>query len=253
MKKWVKIEIDLMEDPRVKKVVFEHGLKGFGLLMAMMIAVRRNEGEQLPQSFLLYTPAVGCRYSVKLARKILLDYGLFVIENGMVRACVREGVRGLTSTGGRGSAGADPSADAGADPEADAPEHFLLRENRLETEEIIKKIAADDDVTVRVQRVRGWLCDDNNMPWREPVIMRSGCRLMLKAHWPEAVEFFIQHIMAQDKLSEMYNEHETRQYFANFARQGCKSGSSLAEHLRTVEAKQQWQKPKAGEENRLWI
>ena len=123
-----------------------------------MNAVRRNDGEQLPQ-------------------------WLFAIENGMVRVCVRERVRELAATGGRGSAGADPSADADADPSADAAEHFLLRKNRIETEEIIKKISADDDVTKNGTTNYNGNLDTTKVALRPP---RSGTLTTSKCHFDTA-------------------------------------------------------------------
>lgn len=89
-----------------------------------------------------------------------------------------------------------------------------------------------------IAQVRAWLLDEHNRVWREPMMMRSGYSMLLNRHWPQAVEFFISHLLAQDKLSNMVNEHDTRQYFSNFSKLSVASGRGLMDHLSALAQQQ---------------
>lgn len=117
-------------------------------------------------------------------------------------------------------------------------EEIELEKEETEAEE--EKSAADaaslnDEaqtaVSSQLDRVRGWLLDEHNRVWREPMMMRSGYSALLNRYWPQAVEYFISHLLAQDKLGDMADGHDTRQYFSNFSKLSVASGRALMEHL----------------------
>lgn len=228
MKQWIKLEFALLKDARIERLIDELGIKGLGAYTIVRLLVEcRNDGE-LSMSELLQA---GVEYSSRrIIRQVVNDYGLFYVNNNdrvcvRVRASVREDVR------------ASVRGDVRGDVRASEPIISKENKNKDIEEEGERETALTSSTTSYsspqrvIDQVRQWLMNDGNLIWREPMMMHSGYGLLLKLHWSEAVEFFIQHMLSQDKLGAMYNEHEARQYFTNFSKVSVGSGKALMSHL----------------------
>lgn len=232
MKPWIKLEFSLLQDARIERLVEELGTKGLGVYTIIRLLVEcRNDGEMSINQLL----AEGSEYtSRRIISRVVNDFDLFTVDDdGLVRASVRACVRESAPASVRTSVRASVRTDAHASVRTG--EHIVLNFKEKENIEIDIEGEGEKAPTTSsmdsIQRVREWLLDDSNLIWREPMMMHSGYGSLLQLHWPEAVEFFIQHMLAQDKLDRMYNEHEAKQYFSNFSKIGLGSGKALMEHL----------------------
>ncbi|GEM_PF-5941715 len=210
MKPWIKLETTILSDPRIQRLMDEMGVKGLGIYVIIRMMCDANEGCMYPD----LCRGCGDLTSRKMLRRIIDEYDLFYedVENPHVlRAyvCARASVRAITR---------EPAREP-----VRGPVREIARAPKPTEEIEIENIDIDN--------IREWLMSPNNLPWREPVMMHSGYSSLLKTYWADAVEFFLQHMMAQDKLSAIYNEHEARQYFSNFSRLSIGSGLRLKEHL----------------------
>lgn len=100
----------------------------------------------------------------------------------------------------------------------------------------LNSVEVEEETRERLQRVRLWLLAESNLPWREPVMMQSGMAALLQEHWPEAVEGFLRHVLAQDNVGCLYDEHEARRYFANYVRTSKPPGRELQQRLASLHA-----------------
>lgn len=228
MKQWIKLEFALLKDARIERLIDELGIKGLGAYTIVRLLVEcRNDGE-LSMSELLQAGSE--HTSRRIIRQVVNNYDLFCVnENGFVCVCVRASARASARAGVRASARTS----------ARASEPIISKENKnkdIEGEGERETALASSTTSYSspqrvIDQVRQWLMNDSNLIWREPMMMHSGYGLLLKLHWSEAVEFFIQHMLSQDKLGAMYNEHEARQYFTNFSKVSVGSGKALMSHL----------------------
>lgn len=199
MKQWIKLEFALLKDARIERLIDELGIKGLGAYTIVRLLVEcRNDGE-LSMSELLQAGSE--HTSRRIIRQVVNNYDLFCVnENGFVCVCVRASARA--------------SARAGVRTSARASEPIISKENKNKDIERERETDLTSSTTSYsspqrvINQVRQWLMNDGNLIWREPMMMHSGYGLLLKLHWSEAVEFFIQHMLSQDKLGAMYNEHE---------------------------------------------
>lgn len=226
MKPWIKLEYSLLKDARMERLVDELGTKGLGVYAIVRLLVECRNGGEISMTELLQA---GSEYtSRRIISRVVNDYDLFCVnDDGLVCVCVRKSVRESTPASTR--------ADVRTSVREGEPIISKEKENKeLEGEgEKAPTISTTDFSSPQgaIDNVRQWLTDKNNLIWREPMMMQSGYGLLLQRHWSEAVEFFIQHMLAQDKLNAMYNEHEAKQYFTNFSKVGVGSGKALMEHL----------------------
>lgn len=216
MKPWIKLEYSLLKDARMVRLVDELGTKGLGVYAIVRLLVECRNGGVISMPELLQA---GSEYtSRRIISRVVNDYDLFSVDDeGHVCVRVRASVR----------------EDARASVREGEPIISKEKENReLEGEKVLTTSTTDlSSPQGAISKVRQWMTNDNNLIWREPMMMHSGYGILLQRHWTEAVEFFIQHMLAQDKLGDMYNEHEARQYFTNFSKIGVGSGKALMEHL----------------------
>lgn len=240
MKNWTKFERDLLQDERVRRLVNELGMKGLGVYTQLRIAAECEDG--LTAEKLL---RMGCLYSRRrLVSEVLYFYGLFTTDSkGHVRVCSRKPVRASV----RASV---PASDPAGDPVGD-PALVPSIGTEREIEEDVKEDDDEDDVTGGAARYRTWLLDEASLPWRESVMMQSGMSRLLMAHWPEAVDYFLQHAMAQDELRRLCTVHDVRRYFCNYCKASKPSGRALMEHLLALEALGQGSAAQPTE-NALW-
>lgn len=145
MKKWIKLETNLLQDERISKMMENYGAKGLGVYLIIR---------------LLSDCLEGCgRYIVlclagKLARRrmvenIIQDFGLFVIDKyDVVRPCFPAYVPAYAFISARIDAPADMPA------EAHTPDHIISLNKYI-----------DIDVDILRERRCNYL--NNNHPYRE--------------------------------------------------------------------------------------
>lgn len=227
MKPWIKLETSLLSDPRINRLMDDMGLGGLGLYILIRMNIECMGEGSLTQDQVW---AVCKKYTrISKMMRIFYDYDLFDIREDLH---VRMPAHVPAPM---------PAREPGHMPEpmpGRMPEHVPIG---IEIEQN-KEIDGDGEKPTTtatmdsIQKVRQWLLDDGNLIWREPMMMHSGYGSLLQLHWPEAVEFFIQHMLSQDKLDRMYNEHEAKRYFANFSKIGLGSGKALMEHLSALQS-----------------
>lgn len=83
-------------------------------------------------------------------------------------------------------------------------------------------------------------------------MMHSGQPLLLRQHWPQAVEFFITHLLAQDNMHRVSSLHDIRQYFANFCRTSVPSGRALQQYLMGMQGVEKQREEAEERVNDLW-
>lgn len=225
MKPWIKLETSLLSDPRINHLMDDMGLGGLGLYILIRMNIECMGEGALTQDQVW---AVCKKYTrISKMMRIFYDYDLFDIREDLL---VRMPAHVPTH-----EPAPMPAREPGYMPEpmpGCIPEHVPIGieiEQNIEIEGDVEKPTTS--TMDSIQKIREWLLDDRNLIWREPMMMHSGYGSLLQLHWPEAVEFFIQHMLSQDKLDRMINEHEAKRYFANFSKIGLGSGKALMEHL----------------------
>lgn len=207
----MKIEIDI-KDQRVERLLKEMGPKGFGVYVMMALCM-----EEHPQMALEELMAqVNVHYSRNFIMQVIRDYGLFRIEDGIVSLVCACPCKPMPERPCEACAPV-PITDYLHNPYSSSIcEHDNHNNNHN-----------DHNHHNNENSIREWLLDEANLPWRESVMMHSGQPLLLRQHWPQAVEFFITHLLAQDNMHRVSSLHDIRQYFANFCRTSVPSGRAL--------------------------
>ena len=239
--KWFKHEAMASYSDDLLLIREELGFAGLGVYWQIMEMLSLRNGRCPMQQVLL----LKCRAfpERKIRRVIELATGLVVDQGGFV--CMAKDKQETSKVFCSDVAPSDLA-------EQNDPTRTRIEENRIETdrekeEAEEEKSDADADfpnkepqtaVCSQIDRARQWLLDERNRVWREPMMMRSGYSVLLDRHWPQAVEYFISHLLAQDKLGDMGNEHDTRQYFSNFSKMSVASGRGLMEHLSALDQQQ---------------
>lgn len=216
MKTWIKLPYATLADPRVRRLIKDCGMKGFAIYVVTMLMIECLSTGDIEESYLYNM--MNAYTGRNMLDKVLNDYDLFDVGSGLVRVRTRMSVR--------------PSTEAGADTDVHAPEPY--NDNSKETIEIEEEHLQPLHAPAVVDEIRSWLLSDRNRSWRESMMMQSGYALLLKAHWSEAVEFFINHINAQASIHDIRTANDAYRYFANFSRLSSPSGKHLKQHLESL-------------------
>ena len=218
-----------MEDRRIKNIVNAFGMKGLGLYIMLRLLLEHYSGRGMHVSDAISAARSYC--SERIASYILIDSGAFERDDwNFVRTatCVHTGVHTGVHAGVRGGVRAGEPLESSKEDKLSSSSSSSMA-SLLPPFDAMRLTQADEE------DIRADLMDEDNMHWREVVCMHSRYGQLMMKYWPQAVDYFIGHVVAQGRLGMLESYQEVRRYFTNFSHLSTPSGKSLRDYLASLE------------------
>ena len=216
---FIQLEYDLMKDKRIKKIVSAFGMKGLGIYIMLRLLVEHCYGKSMHVNDAISAAKLYC--SERVASYIIIDSGAFEMDNdGFIRAatCAPGPARGAGRAGEPLESSKEDNLSSSSSMASLLPPFNDQRLTQADEEDI-----------------RADLMDEKNKHWREVVCMHSRYGQLMMKYWPQAVDYFIGHVVAQGRLGMLESYQEVRRYFTNFSHLSTPSGKSLRDYLASLE------------------